>query len=61
MDDHHSDQGANEHRADGRNANALEVGYAALVLVYASLAVAVYWLLRRLARQPPSSEVASDG
>jgi cytochrome d ubiquinol oxidase subunit I len=43
-------------RADG-----LEVGYAVLVLVYLSLAVAVFWLLRRLARQPPSSEVRPDG
>jgi cytochrome d ubiquinol oxidase subunit I len=42
-------------------ADGLEVGYAVLVLVYLSLAVAVYWLLRRLARQPPSSEVKTDG
>jgi cytochrome bd ubiquinol oxidase subunit I len=42
-------------------ADGLEVGYAVLVLVYVSLAVAVYWLLRRLARQPPSTEVGADG
>ena len=42
-------------------ADGLEVGYVVLVLVYLSLAVAVYWLLRRLARRPPSSEVKGDG
>jgi cytochrome d ubiquinol oxidase subunit I len=33
-------------------ADGLEVGYAVLIAVYVSLAVAVYWLLRRLARNP---------
>ena len=42
-------------------ANGLEAGYVVLVLVYLSLAVAVVWLLRRLARQPPSSEVEPRG
>ena len=35
----------------------LEVGYAVLVAVYAGLAVAVVWLLRRLASRPPSTEL----
>ena len=34
------------------------VGYVVLVSVYVALAVAVAWLLRRLARQP---EVVDDG
>ena len=38
-------------------ADGLEVGYVVLVSVYLALGVAVVWLLRRLARQPPSSEV----
>ncbi len=38
-------------------ANGLEVGYAFLLCVYVALAVAVVWLLRRLTRQPPASEV----
>ena len=33
------------------------VAFAALVLVYVSLAVAVAWLLRRLARRPAETEV----
>ena len=33
-------------------ADGLEVGYAVLIAVYVSLAVAVFWLLRRLARKP---------
>ncbi|HYZ81141.1 MAG TPA: cytochrome ubiquinol oxidase subunit I, partial [Solirubrobacteraceae bacterium] len=37
--------------------NDLEVGYAVLVTVYLSLAVAVAWLLRRLANHPPEVEV----
>jgi cytochrome d ubiquinol oxidase subunit I len=41
-------------RADG-----LEVGYAALILVYLGVGAAVVWLLRRLARKPPETEVAS--
>jgi cytochrome d ubiquinol oxidase subunit I len=42
-------------------AGGLAVGYVVLVAVYVALAVAVVWLLRRLARKPPESEVASDG
>jgi hypothetical protein len=41
-----------------RTRNGLEVGFAALVLVYLGLAVAVAWLLRRLTRRPPETEVA---
>ena len=41
-------------------AGGLVVGYVVLVAVYISLAVAVVWLLRRLARKPPESEVAGD-
>jgi cytochrome d ubiquinol oxidase subunit I len=37
----------------------LAVGYAFLLLVYVSLGVAVAWLLRRLARRPPETEVAA--
>jgi cytochrome d ubiquinol oxidase subunit I len=40
-------------------ADGLEVGYVVLVLVYVSLAVAVVWLLRRLARSP--EEVSGGG
>ncbi len=39
-------------------ADGLEVGYAVLVAVYLSLAAAVLWLLRRLARRPPQTEVS---
>jgi cytochrome bd ubiquinol oxidase subunit I len=39
-------------RSDG-----LEVGFAFLVAVYVGLAAAVAWLLRRLARRPPETEV----
>ena len=38
--------------------NGLEVGCAVLVVVYVGLAAAVAWLLRRLARRPPETEVA---
>jgi len=38
-------------------ADGLEIGYAFLLCVYVALGVAVVWLLRRLARQPPASEV----
>jgi cytochrome d ubiquinol oxidase subunit I len=38
-------------------ADGLEVGYATLILVYLGLAGAVLWLLRRLASQPPETEV----
>jgi cytochrome d ubiquinol oxidase subunit I len=41
-------------------ANGLAVGYFVLVAVYISLGVAVAWLLRRLARKPPETEVAGD-
>jgi cytochrome d ubiquinol oxidase subunit I len=41
-------------------AGGLAVGYVVLVAVYLALAVAVAWLLRRLARKPPESEVAGD-
>lgn len=37
--------------------DGLEVGFAALVAVYVLLGVAVAWLLRRLAAQPPEREV----
>ena len=36
----------------------LEAGYVFLLVVYIGLGVAVYWLLRRLARRPASSEVS---
>jgi cytochrome d ubiquinol oxidase subunit I len=42
-------------------ANGIPVGYATLALVYAGLAVAVAWVLRRLARAPldlPEERVA---
>jgi cytochrome bd ubiquinol oxidase subunit I len=41
------------------DAKGLAVGYAFLVLVYVALGTAVAWLLRRLARRPPETEVAS--
>ena len=40
-------------------ADGLEVGYAFLVVVYLTLAVAVAWLLRRLSARPPDVEVAA--
>ena len=45
-------------------ASGIPVGYATLALVYAGLAVAVAWLLRRLARAPmdlPEPSVAPAG
>jgi cytochrome bd ubiquinol oxidase subunit I len=42
-------------------ADGLEVGYAVLIAVYAALAVAVAWLLRRLAARPPELEVEVEG
>ena len=39
-------------------ADGLEIGYAVLIAVYAGLAAAVAWLLRRLARRPPDVEVS---
>jgi cytochrome d ubiquinol oxidase subunit I len=41
-------------------ADGLEVGYAVLVAVYVSLAVAVFWLLRRLASTHPATEVKAS-
>jgi cytochrome d ubiquinol oxidase subunit I len=38
--------------------DGLELGFAALVLVYLGLGAAVAWLLRRLAARPPEREVA---
>jgi cytochrome d ubiquinol oxidase subunit I len=38
-------------------ADHLVVGYVVLILVYLGLGTAVAWLLRRLARRPPQSEV----
>jgi cytochrome d ubiquinol oxidase subunit I len=39
------------------SANGLAVGYVVLLLVYAGLGAAVYWLLRRLTRRPAAAEV----
>ncbi len=39
-------------------AGGLGVGYVVLIAVYVALGIAVFWLLRRLARKPPESEVA---
>jgi cytochrome d ubiquinol oxidase subunit I len=35
----------------------LEIGYAVLITVYVALAIAVVWLLRRLASRPPGTEL----
>jgi cytochrome bd ubiquinol oxidase subunit I len=40
------------------HASGLAVGYVVLVAVYVGLACAVAWLLRRLARRPPETEVS---
>lgn len=40
--------------------DGLEIGYAVLVSVYLLLAVAVFWLLRRLASRPPEAEILGD-
>jgi cytochrome d ubiquinol oxidase subunit I len=40
--------------------NNLEIGFVFLVVVYVGLAAAVAWLLRRLARRPPETEVAGS-
>ncbi|HEX2102863.1 MAG TPA: cytochrome ubiquinol oxidase subunit I [Solirubrobacteraceae bacterium] len=40
--------------------DSLEIGFAFLIVVYVGLAVAVAWLLRRLARRPPETEISSD-
>jgi cytochrome bd ubiquinol oxidase subunit I len=39
-------------------ADGLELAFAVLIAVYVSLACGVVWLLRRLARRPPETEVA---
>jgi cytochrome d ubiquinol oxidase subunit I len=39
------------------SSSGLAVGYVVLLLVYAGLGAAVYWLLRRLTRRPAASEV----
>jgi cytochrome bd ubiquinol oxidase subunit I len=39
------------------SASGLAVGYVFLMLVYAGLGAAVYWLLRRLTRRPATAEV----
>jgi cytochrome d ubiquinol oxidase subunit I len=38
-------------------ADGLEVGFAALVVIYLALAAALVWLLRRLTARPPETEV----
>jgi cytochrome d ubiquinol oxidase subunit I len=38
-------------------AGGIPVGYATLVVVYAALGVAVYWVLRRLSRAPQEAEI----
>jgi cytochrome d ubiquinol oxidase subunit I len=43
------------------NADGLGVGYVVLILVYVGVGAAVVWLLRRLARKPPETEVARRG
>jgi cytochrome d ubiquinol oxidase subunit I len=40
--------------------DSLEIGFVFLVVVYIGLAGAVAWLLRRLARRPPSSEITGE-
>jgi cytochrome d ubiquinol oxidase subunit I len=40
--------------------DTLEVGFVFLVVVYIGLGAAVAWLLRRLARTSPQSEVAGE-
>ncbi len=40
------------------DADGLEIGYAILVAVYVSLAAAVWWLLRRLAKTSPAHELS---
>jgi cytochrome d ubiquinol oxidase subunit I len=37
-------------------ADGLEIGYVFLIVLYASLAAAVVWLLRRLSRRPAEVE-----
>jgi cytochrome d ubiquinol oxidase subunit I len=38
-------------------ADGLEVGYVILIVVYLALGAGVAWLLRRLTRKPPATEV----
>jgi cytochrome bd ubiquinol oxidase subunit I len=40
--------------------DGLEVGFATLVVVYIGVAVALWWLIRRLTARPPQSEVGAD-
>jgi len=40
-------------------AGGIPVGYAALAVVYAAVAVGLAWVLRRIARIPPAHEGAS--
>ena len=40
-------------------ASGIPVGYTTLVLVYAGLAVAVWWVLRRLAARPLPEQARS--
>jgi cytochrome bd ubiquinol oxidase subunit I len=42
-------------------AEGIPVGYATLALVYVGLATVVFWLLRRLARQPTERELPAEG
>jgi cytochrome bd ubiquinol oxidase subunit I len=42
------------------SADGLEIGYVVLATVYVALAAGVAWLLRRLARRPPETELAGD-
>jgi cytochrome bd ubiquinol oxidase subunit I len=42
------------------SADGLEVGYVFLVAVYLALGAGVVWLLRRLARRPPATEVGKQ-
>jgi cytochrome d ubiquinol oxidase subunit I len=42
------------------SASGLSIAYAFLVVVYLSLAGAVYWLLRRLSHSSPQSEVSEE-
>jgi cytochrome d ubiquinol oxidase subunit I len=43
------------------NARGMSVGYVVLIVVYIGVGAAVVWLLRRLARKPPETEVAPRG
>jgi cytochrome d ubiquinol oxidase subunit I len=43
-------------RAAVTGASGIPIGYATLVVVYTGLAVAIVWMLRRLARAPLETE-----